>query len=325
MSPVAVVRREENQHARVVDARRAPRADGAPGGADHVKPHHGGEEADSEVQGRHGHHAGNQARAGGPGCVEAQHAADFTTEGREQNAADSAPAPSARGKMRVNERTRDHDGAGMTSNIPARTFETQNEDRGDGRARHERVGEPRGNHRGRRQRAPASTSPTPRTTRPASPSNGGRKIARRRGCPLAILQDLQGPRLRIGELAEGEVTLVAGRTLTLTTTPTPGDAERIGVSYERLPSEVGPGDVLLLNDGLLRLRVTATTATDVRTVVEVGGVLPQRKGINAPGANLSPPSLSEKDVSDLEFGLRAGVDYVALRLRALRRRRGPCP
>ena len=139
-----------------------------------------------------------------------------------------------------------------------------------------------------------------------------RGIARRLGRPLAILQDLQGPRLRIGELADGEVTLVAGRTLTLTTTPTPGGAERIGTTYKRLPSEVGPGDILLLNDGLLRLRVTATTSTDVQTVVEVGGVLPQRKGINAPGANLTAPPLSDKDVRDLEFGLRAGVDYVAL-------------
>ena len=139
-----------------------------------------------------------------------------------------------------------------------------------------------------------------------------RGIARRLGRPLAILQDLQGPRLRIGQLADGEVTLVAGRTLTLTTTPTPGDAERIGITYQRLPSEVGPGDVLLLNDGLLRLRVTATTSTDVQTVVEVGGVLPQRKGINAPGADLTAPPLSEKDVRDLEFGLRTGVDYVAL-------------
>lgn len=139
-----------------------------------------------------------------------------------------------------------------------------------------------------------------------------RGIARRLGRPLAILQDLQGPRLRIGQLADGEVTLVAGRTLTLTTTHTPGDAERIGTTYQRLPSEVGPGDTLLLNDGLLRLRVTATTSTDVQTVVEVGGVLPQRKGINAPGADLTAPPLSEKDVRDLEFGLRAGVDYVAL-------------
>ena len=213
--------------------------------------------------------------------------------------------------MRADERTRDHDGAGMTSNIPASASK-------------------------RRTKIVATVGPATRGTESLEAIieaganvlrlnfshathdearlaiERGRKIARRRGQPLAILQDLQGPRLRIGELAEGEVTLVAGRPLTLTTTPTPGDAERIGVSYERLPSEVGPGDVLLLNDGLLRLRVTATTATDVRTVVEVGGVLPQRKGINAPGANLSAPSLSEKDVSDLEFGLRAGVDYVAL-------------
>lgn len=139
-----------------------------------------------------------------------------------------------------------------------------------------------------------------------------RGIAKRRGLPLAILQDLQGPRLRIGELAGGEVTLVAGRPLTLTTEPTPGDAERIGTTYKRLPEEVGSGDTLLLNDGLLRLRVTNTTATEVHTIVEIGGVLPQRKGINAPGANLSAPPLSEKDVRDLEFGLRAGVDYVAL-------------
>ena len=140
-----------------------------------------------------------------------------------------------------------------------------------------------------------------------------RGIAKKRGLPLAILQDLQGPRLRIGELAGGEVTLVAGRPLTLTTEPTARRCRAHRHHLQTAPRRGRPRRrTLLLNDGLLRLRVTNTTANEVHTIVEIGGVLPQRKGINAPGANLSAPPLSEKDVRDLEFGLRAGVDYVAL-------------
>ena len=133
------------------------------------------------------------------------------------------------------------------------------------------------------------------------------------GRPVGILADLCGPKMRVGRFPGGPIELAEGATFTLTTDDVPGDATRVGVSYERLADDLDPGDLVLLNDGLLRLRVEATTGSDVRCVVEVGGTLSDRKGINLPGARISAPALTDKDKEDLAFATGTlGVDFVAL-------------
>lgn len=131
--------------------------------------------------------------------------------------------------------------------------------------------------------------------------------------PLALLADLSGPKIRIDRFANGSVELVAGQRFTLTTEAVQGDAERVTVHYADLPRDAQPGDPILLDDGLLRLRVTGTTDTDVVCEVEVGGSLSDRKGLNLPGTELSAPALTDKDRADLAFAVEElGVDYLAL-------------
>ena len=132
------------------------------------------------------------------------------------------------------------------------------------------------------------------------------------GVPIAVLQDLQGPKLRVGVFDGGSALLRAGQTFRLWTEPMVGNTEGAYVNWPRLSEEVRRGDVLLLDDGLLRLRVTDHVPTHVTTEVEIGGTLRDRKGINVPSSALSVPSLTEKDREDLRLGLELGVDYVAL-------------
>ncbi|MCB9595696.1 MAG: pyruvate kinase [Sandaracinaceae bacterium] len=131
--------------------------------------------------------------------------------------------------------------------------------------------------------------------------------------PVAILADLCGPKMRCGKFANGSIELVEGARFTLTTRDVLGDETIVSQSYEPLPRDVVPGDVILLDDGLRALKVVETTDTDVICVVETGGTLSDRKGINVPGANLSTPALTEKDRLDLEFAVEhLKVDYLAL-------------
>lgn len=140
-----------------------------------------------------------------------------------------------------------------------------------------------------------------------------RAIAARLGRTVGILQDLQGPKIRTGRLADGgPVSLVAGAELTITTRPVLGNAALVSTSYAALPGDVKPGDTLLLDDGKLRLTVLASARDSVRTRVENGGPLGEHKGINLPGVAVSAPALTDKDRDDLAFGLRQGVDFVAL-------------
>jgi pyruvate kinase len=139
-----------------------------------------------------------------------------------------------------------------------------------------------------------------------------RRLAAEEGQNLAILLDLQGPRLRVGELQSGQATLRPGADYTLTTRLVPGDDRQVTVSYPELPADVRPGDRILLDDGLLELQVTATTATDVHCQVVTGGLLKPHKGLNLPGLSLSTPSLTDKDVADVAFAVAQGVDYIAL-------------
>ncbi len=129
--------------------------------------------------------------------------------------------------------------------------------------------------------------------------------------PVAILQDLAGPKIRTGPIAGDPVTLSEGQTITLTNRDVPGDASEVGLTWPDLPRNVQAGDTLMLADGALQLRVEATTDRDVRCTVVVGGELGSHKGINLPGRSLNVPILTAKDRDDLSFGLREGVDLIA--------------
>ncbi|MEO8953783.1 MAG: pyruvate kinase [Ktedonobacteraceae bacterium] len=140
-----------------------------------------------------------------------------------------------------------------------------------------------------------------------------RSISARLGCAVAILQDLQGPKIRTGQLKDGQpVMLVDGTETTITTRPIIGDADMFATTYQPLPQDVKVGDRILLDDGLLELRVLAHNETDVRCLVVHGGLLKEHKGINLPGVAVSAPALTEKDRDDLKFGVLHKVDYVAL-------------
>jgi pyruvate kinase len=139
-----------------------------------------------------------------------------------------------------------------------------------------------------------------------------RAEADRRGKAIAALLDLQGPKIRVGKLANGQVELKPGAELTITTDNIVGDDKRVPTTYAGLPRDVKAGDQILLDDGYLGLAVTHVSGNDVKTVVVTGGILKNNKGINLPGVDVSAPALSEKDRTDIGFALRYGVDYVAL-------------
>ncbi len=140
-----------------------------------------------------------------------------------------------------------------------------------------------------------------------------RQCAATLGLSVAVLQDLQGPKIRVGNLVGGNaVTLTDGATLRITTDNVAGTAARIGTTYAHLPLDVRMGDHILLDDGLMELRVTGVDGSDVVTTVLHGGILKAHKGINLPGVAISAPALTEKDRDDLAFGVELGVDYVAL-------------
>jgi pyruvate kinase len=140
-----------------------------------------------------------------------------------------------------------------------------------------------------------------------------RALATELGANVGILQDLQGPKIRVAKFAEGEVELEVGAPFALTCDDdSPGDASRVGVTYAGLCQDVGRGDTLLLDDGRLALQVESVQGATIRTVVTNGGVLSNNKGINIPDADLSIPALTDKDVADLEVGAQMGVDWVAM-------------
>ena len=142
-----------------------------------------------------------------------------------------------------------------------------------------------------------------------------RAASRKLGKAIAVLQDLQGPKIRTGPLAAGKVgvLLEPGATITITTQgEVVGDASRVSTTYPHLAEDVRPGDRLLVDDGLIELRVLSTDKVQVRCEVIEGGVLKEHKGINLPGVALRAEAKSEKDKADLHFGLAHGVDYVAL-------------
>jgi len=140
-----------------------------------------------------------------------------------------------------------------------------------------------------------------------------RAVAARLGRPIAILQDLQGPKIRTGALTGGgPVTLRDGQPFTITTRPVAGDAGRVSTTYEALPQDVKPCDAILLSDGTIQLRVREVSATDVICEVVHGGILAEHQGINLPGVAISAPALTAKDKHDLVFGVHHRVDFIAL-------------
>ncbi len=138
-----------------------------------------------------------------------------------------------------------------------------------------------------------------------------REIAEVKKLPVAILQDLSGPKLRTGPMTK-PVVLQPGEIFVLTNRPVPGDEHAVSVTYPDLPAHVKVGENILLADGTIQLQVLEKTATDLRCRVIDGGFLGAQKGINLPQTFLDIPALTEKDKKDLEFGLEAGVDFVAL-------------
>jgi pyruvate kinase len=132
------------------------------------------------------------------------------------------------------------------------------------------------------------------------------------GHSVGILADLQGPKIRLGEFAEGKVNLTYGERFTITTRDVVGDATICGTTYAGLPGDVGPGDSILIDDGRVALVAEEVTATDVVCRVTVGGPVSNNKGINLPGVAVSVPALSDKDVEDLRWALHLGADMIAL-------------
>ena len=129
---------------------------------------------------------------------------------------------------------------------------------------------------------------------------------------VAILADLQGPKIRTGLMEGGGMELRAGSEVTVTTREIMGKDGEIPTIYKNLPNDVRQGDRILLDDGLMELRVLRVEGADVRCQVVSGGLLKDRKGINLPGAKVSAPALTEKDREDLDFCMREEIDYVAL-------------
>ncbi|MCF8028928.1 MAG: pyruvate kinase [Desulfobacteraceae bacterium] len=132
------------------------------------------------------------------------------------------------------------------------------------------------------------------------------------GVPVAILQDLRGPKIRVGEVQPPGIHLKTGETLVLTTEAEAGQGNRVSVSYPHLPEDVSVGDTILLADGLMEMVVTRTTKTEVHCEVISGGTLTSHKGINLPSGSVRTPAITEKDKADLAFGLSQDVDYVAM-------------
>jgi pyruvate kinase len=139
-----------------------------------------------------------------------------------------------------------------------------------------------------------------------------RKINKETGLNIGILQDLQGPKIRVGEMENGGVQINPGQKITITNEPVVGTADLVSTVYKNLPNDVKSGDRILIDDGNIELAVNNTDGKNVRCVVIHGGMLKSRKGINLPNTKVSAPSLTEKDIEDLEFGLSQDVDWIAL-------------
>jgi pyruvate kinase len=139
-----------------------------------------------------------------------------------------------------------------------------------------------------------------------------KEIMKKSGRTIGIMQDLGGPKIRIGEFKDGMITLKPGQTFTITTEKIIGDENRVSINYPLFPKEVKVGGIVLLHDGKKKLEITDIKGEEVITKVIVGGEIKSKRGVNLPGAYLSISSLTEKDRTDLEFGIKNKVDFFAL-------------
>jgi pyruvate kinase len=142
--------------------------------------------------------------------------------------------------------------------------------------------------------------------------NNVRKAADELGRGVGILVDLQGPKIRLGRFASGPVLLENGAEFIVTTEDVPGDQTMVSTTHSGLPNDVTPGDLVLVDDGRIELKVTKVDGPRVHTIVVEGGRVSDNKGFNLPGVAVSVPALSEKDREDLRWGLRNGADLIAL-------------
>ena len=140
-----------------------------------------------------------------------------------------------------------------------------------------------------------------------------REAAARAGCEVAIRADLQGPKIRVGKFAQGKVQLTIGHKFILDASRAePGDENGVGLDYKELPRDVKAGDILLLNDGLIVMKVEAVKGEAVHAVVVMGGELSNNKGINKQGGGLTAPALTAKDMEDIKTAMAFQADYVAV-------------
>lgn len=139
-----------------------------------------------------------------------------------------------------------------------------------------------------------------------------RKASDDSGRAVAVLVDLQGPKIRLGRFSDGPHVLAEGDIFTITTEDVLGTKDIVGTTFKGLPQDVAPGDSLLIDDGKVRVKVLDTDGVRVRTEVVVGGPVSNNKGINLPGVAVNVPALSEKDAADLRWGLKLGADLIAL-------------
>jgi pyruvate kinase len=139
-----------------------------------------------------------------------------------------------------------------------------------------------------------------------------RDVSKAAGRVVAIIADLQGPKIRVGKFENNKIILKAGEKFTLDANCTLGDQTKVGLDYKNLPNDVRVGDKLLLNDGLLVIRVEGVEGSCIHTIVELGGELSNNKGINRAGGGLTAPALTDKDKEDLKTAVALGADYIAI-------------
>jgi len=139
-----------------------------------------------------------------------------------------------------------------------------------------------------------------------------KEVRKELGIPVAILLDTKGPEIRTGKFAKEAVELVEGQEFILTTEEVAGDETRCSITYDKLPQDVKKGDKILIDDGLIELEVIdIPNDKDIKCEVKNGGTVKNKKGVNVPGVKINLPAITEKDISDIEFGIRNGIDFIA--------------
>ena len=138
-----------------------------------------------------------------------------------------------------------------------------------------------------------------------------KKVREELGLPVALLLDTKGPEIRTGEFEKGKVELKKGQTFVLTTEDVMGNEGKVSITYKNLVKDVQPGDSILIDDGLIGLKVVKVTEKEIICSVENGGIISNKKGINVPGVELKMPFISKKDKDDIEFAVQEGFDYIA--------------